>query len=517
MEEETEIASLEPRKETLDLYEKALATAKPIVLISDMFLPRYLIEKCLNKFGIQEWDGIFLSNEIGLRKDNGSLYKHVLIHYAIEPDNLLMIGDNERSDVQIPIDMGAAFLHLFKPVELARGLPRFSNLIAQHERRDNCDAEITLGMVVRKNFAPIRYQTFDPDSLVEAEPYNWGYSLVGPLLMSFVQWVYQKAREDGLDRLYFLSREGKIIKQVYDCWTEGDKNAPKSDYLVVSRRAAGMAAISKLEDILEIAKTTYFPNAIEKFLITRYGVTLPEEQWERYANSLGMGRTATISVEGRKINHLLPLLQALERMIIAKALNERASLFPYLIEKGLNRDDRQAVVDIGYGGSVQGYLNKLLLQKVHGYYLMTDERIEKVENAYGVFIRSCFLGRTKQPPKTSIMYRRSFEVEKLLGSNEPQIEFYEIDSAGNILGHYRDLLPQEIESVIIRNQLQEGVMDFTREACRIRERILPDIQPSKWTGQMIMEAFLKNLSERENCLLSKFVLDDHYCGRDLVI
>ena len=516
MEEEIEEASLEPRREALDLYERALATGKAVVFISDMFLPRSLIEKCLDKYGIRNWDRIFLSNEVGLRKDTGNLYKHVLDHYSIEPDQLLMIGDNERSDVQIPCDMGAAFIHLIKPTELSRGLPRFSNIIVQHEHRGNSDAEITLGMVIRKNFTSIHYQTFDPDSLIDVEPYNWGYSLVGPLLISFVQWLYQKAREDGLDRLYFLSREGKIIKQVYDCWTEGDKKAPKSDYLVVSRRAAGVAAISKLDDILDIAKTIYFPNTIEKFLITRYGISLPDKQWEKYEHSLGIGRTTTISVEGRQINRLLPLLQTLEPVIIAKAQNERTTLFRYLNDKGLNLDDRQAVVDIGYGGSVQGYMNKLLSRKVHGYYLMTDERIEKVVNAYAVIIRSCFSGRTKQPSETSTMYGRSFELEKLLGSNESQIEFYDVDSSDNLKGHYRDLLSQEIESATIRNQLQEGVMDFVREAFQIRESMLPDFQPSCWTAQMIMEAFLTQLSKKETDLFSKFVLDDHYCGRDLV-
>ena len=209
LEIDIEEASLEPRKQALDLYRRALSTGKPVVFISDMFLPRPQIEKWLGRNGFQNWDGIFLSNDIGIRKDSGDLYKHVLAKYAIEPAGLLMIGDNERSDIQIPCDMGAAFIHLFKPVELARGIPRFSNLISSHEHNGNTDAEVTLGMVVRKNFSIIHYPEFDPASLITTEPFNWGYSLVGPLLLSFVQWLYKNAQDDGVARLYFLSREGK--------------------------------------------------------------------------------------------------------------------------------------------------------------------------------------------------------------------------------------------------------------------------------------------------------------------
>lgn len=516
IEEEVEKASLEPRWEALRIFRAALATGKPVALVTDMFLSRSVIETCLRLNNIDGWDSLFVSNEVGLRKDSGELYQQVLAHYAIGPEEMLMVGDNERSDIQIPCDMGASFLHLLKPVELARGLPRFSGLIASHEQNGNVDAEITLGLVVRKNFSPIHYPTFDPDSLVQVTPSNLGYSLVGPLLVNFAQWLLQKSREDGIERLYFLSREGKLIKQVYDCWSEGQKNAPKSDYLVISRRVAGVAAILTLDDILDIARTIYYPNTIENFLLTRYGLSLSNERWGELAQAEGFDRTTEISVQGKKIEHLVPLLQASKTEIFAKAQNEKSALLRQLAEKGLNFDDRQAVVDIGYGGSVQGYMNKLLSQKVHGYYMITDERAEKVTRAYNVIIRGCFHENVSSASVAPLMSRYSFELEKLLSSDEPQIEYYEIDASGNVIGHYRDLLKEEIECAEIRRQVQEGAMNYAADARRIREKMLPDFQPSCWTAQMLMDAFLTQRSQREIDLLSKIVLDDHYCGRGLV-
>ena len=464
---EVEKALMEPRNEVLRLYSAALASGKPVVLITDMFLPRAMIETYLRENNIEGWDAIFVSNEIGLRKDTGELYKHVLNHYAISPKEMLMVGDNERSDVQIPNDMGASFLHLLKPVELARGLPRFTALVVSHEHTRNIDAEISFGLVVRKNFSPICYQDFDPDSLVQVTPHNVGYSLVGPLLVSFAEWLKQKSQEDGIDRLYFLSREGKLIKQVYDSWTEGEKDAPESEYLIISRRAAGVAAIHKLEDILEIARTIYYSNTIENYLYTRYGLKLNEERWAEIVQAQGWDRATIVSVQGGKVEHLLPLLKVLQPEIFAKAQEERRAFISYLTEKGLLQDNRPAVVDIGYGGSVQGYINKLITKKVNGFYLMTEERSEEVSKTYHVITRGCFHENVTSSSVSPIMLKYRFDLEKLLSSDELQIEYYETDSAGNIKGNFRELLPAEIECIGIRKQLQAGVMDYVNDALRI--------------------------------------------------
>ena len=516
VEEEVEKASLEPRQEVFDIYRTALATGKPVALISDMFLPATFIETCLRENGIDGWDSVFISNEIGLRKENGDLYRYVLKHYGITAREMVMVGDNERTDIQIPSDMGAAFLHLLRPVEFARGLPRFSALIARYEQSRNIDSEISLGLVVRKNFSQIRFPEFDPDSLVPVTPYSIGYSTIGPLLVSFAQWLIQKSQADGIDRLYFLSREGKLIKQVYDLWSSGEINAPQSDYLVISRRSAGVAAIFTLNDIFEIARTVYYSNTIENYLFTRYGIKLSDVRWDEINHAEGWNRTALVKVQGGKIEHLMPLLQALQSEIFARAEKERLALIRYTTEKGLQRDGRQAVVDVGYGGSVQGYLNKLSNQKVNGYYLMTDERSESIARTYHVMIKGCFYENLNSSTIAPIMFKSAFELEKLLSSDEGQIEYYEIETSGNARGIYRELLPEEIECGKIREPLQAGVMNYVDDARRIRDRMLPNFQPSISTAQMLVEAFFTDQSPKENYLLSKIVLDDYYCGLGLV-
>jgi FMN phosphatase YigB (HAD superfamily) len=516
LEEEVEVVSLEPRPEVVALFKKAIQTGKPVVLISDMFLPQALIEKCLLKYDISGWDAIFLSNSIGLRKDSGDLYTYVLKHFKLTQNQLLMVGDNERSDVQIPCDMGAGFIHTIKPGELARGLPRFADLIAEHERKQDPDAELTLGLGLRKAFSPIKFSAFTPESLLDPSFYQWGFGLVGPLLVSFADWLLQKAQADGMERLFFLSREGKIIKQIFDLWVEGKDDAPVSEYLTLSRRAAGVSAITSFKDIIALAQTTYYPNTLESFLQTRYGLSLDEPRWQRISQAFNLNRDSIVSVYDQKVNQLESLLRDITPEILARVQLEKVPLFHYLQEIGLNQDGRRAVVDIGYGGSVQRYLNILLSTQVHGYYMMTEDRSMDVAKVQDVLIRACYLENIDPTATKPIMYRYRFEMEKLLSSDDPQVEYYQIDPNGHAVGQFRPLTPEESGCSEFREQIRQGVLDYTQDARRVNHTMLKDFHPSCWTAGKLMEAFLSQLSEQERLLLSKIVLDDFYCGRGLV-
>ena len=518
MEKEVKIEEglLEPRRDVLNLFNDAIATGKPVVIITDMFLPQKLIEKLLNENGYKGWNTLFVSNKVGARKDNGKLYEIVLSHFGIKPEQLIMIGDNERSDVQIPCDMKSSFLHVLQPVELARGLPRFAPLIMYHEQKADVDSEITLGLVVRKNFSPIVYPSFDPASLVRVEPYNWGYSIVGPLLVSFSEWLLQNSLKDNIEALYFLSREGKLMKEIFDCWCEGLHDVPLTDYLVLSRRAAGVAAINSFDDIVEIAKTEYFPNKVGDFLYTRFGIRLNDNQWKDIEEKFGWSRDTVVEVRQGNIKQLAPLLQFLYETIVDKTRSERQGLLAYLELKGMLKHNQQAVVDIGYGGSAQAYLNKLFLQKVDGYYLMTDYRANKVSKTFGVNLHGCFCENVDKSINAPIIFKFSFEVEKLLSSNEPQVEYYEMDSNYDVQAHYRELTKEEMAPAEIRNEIRRGTLDYTSDARQIRENVLHDFHPSCWTAQMLIETFLSQLSQNEKELFAKLALDDYYCGRGMV-
>ncbi len=516
MEEDVELACVAPRQEVLALFSRALASGKPVALISDMFLSRATIESMLACHGIVGWDRLFLSNEIGLRKDAGQLYDHVFEHYGIRPAEMLMVGDNERSDLQIPCDKGAVGMHVLKPVEFARGLPRLRGLVENTELGRDLQRELTLGLVIQKNFSAIGYSRLDADSLVEPTPYHIGYSVVGPLLTSLCQWLVDSAQRDGIDRLYFLAREGQLIKRVYDIWTAGLSGLPKADYLVVSRRTVSVPMIGNLEDILGIAAPTYFPNTIGNFLFERYGLKPGVERWAELSAQLGWHQDRTVEVFHGQVDHLRPLLMALQDDICARAGVERTALLHYLDSLALGASGRQAVVDVGYGATIQGYLNRLVSHPLHGYYMMTDQRATRVAVANDVIVRGCFLENVEHATTAPPMYLRSFELEKFLSSSDAQVVYYERDAQGCLHAHHREISAAENASIRSREALQEGVIHYAQDACRLRSHVFPGFRPSCELAKSLYEALLAQQSQQEMDMLKLIALDDHYCGRGVV-
>jgi predicted HAD superfamily hydrolase/Tfp pilus assembly protein PilF len=516
LEEDVEKASLEPRSDAVKLFQQALTTGKPVVLISDMFLPRVVIEECLQSNGIKGWNKLFLSNEVGLRKDTGKLYDFVFAHYGISANEMIIIGDNERSDWQIPCDNGAVGIHILKPLEFARGLPRLRQLIETNERSGDINLELTLGLFLQKNFSAISYPDLDPISFVNPNIFNIGYSIIGPLLVGFSHWLLENARRDGIDRLYFLSREGMLMKLIYELWTEGMDDLPQAEYLVVSRRAVSVSMLKSFEDILSIAKTTYFPNTISNFLHVRYGLQLSSERWTQLTSKVQWSKHNLVEVSNQQIKHLLPLLHELKEEIFAKATSEYGPLKAYLEAKGLEHSGRQAVVDVGFSGSIQDKLNQIVDPPLHGYYMITDIKSKKVSKKHNVIIHGCYLENHQLSDNTPLIYLRSFELEKLLSSSDSQINFYDLDDKNNITAHYRKLSKAEIRTAEIREELQKGAIRYTNDAKKIREHILPSYQPSCEVAMQLYDAFFSKISPMETSLLEDICLDDHYCGRGIV-
>jgi len=509
-EENLEINSVSPRIEAINLMNAIKINNLKIILASDMFLSLEKIKGILKNNKIYNYTDVFVSSSLGIRKDTGDLYKHILKVYNVKPEEVAVIGDNERSDMQIPCDMGMVPIHVLRPVELARGLPRWNSLVHAQEQSDNLDDELQLGIVIRKNFSAIELSNLDPQQFVQVTPYHLGYSLVGPLLVSFAQWLLEVSQRDGIQKLYFLSREGKIIKEVFDYWTQDLVNRPISSYLVISRRSASVASISNIEDVFEIARARFFPGKLRNFIFYRYGVDI-------YKLKDIVNVELDIEIKDKNISNIINILKEIYPFILEQAQSERPSLLAYL--KNMNMDDKEfniAVVDIGYGATIQACLNRLIERPVHGYYIMTDERAKSVSDKYKVFVKGWLYENIfMQSPNAPLIAKLSFYLEKVLSACEPQLQRYELRD-GQPVAVYQEQSDAELTAHQIRREIQRGAMDYALEARHVRQTLLPDFQPGKTIPTALWENFLSQMSAQEVALMDKIALDDHYCGRGVV-
>ncbi|AOJ30642.1 rhamnan synthesis F family protein [Burkholderia metallica] len=510
---ELEIQSVRPRREVATLLKFAAQKGKRVILASDMFLTRPVIEEMLKRCGIDGWDHLYLSSEVGVRKDSGKLYEHILAQERITPNQMVMIGDNERSDFQIPADMGIRALHIVKPTNMMRAMPRLTDLVPNAETAPAAD-QFLFGTLASENFGPISYPDFSADDMFGANARAVGYSLLGPVVVAFSEWLRDKVRDNELDRLYFLAREGKFLKQVFDCWQEGQENAVRSEYLLISRRAVTVPCIRTVEDIFDIAAANNFYGAsMAMFLDERFGTVLDDRQWAACERAKVWSRNEPLTIMDHDIDHIRPFLHFITPHILRQASVERESALDYLRDKGLDADGNGAVVDVGYGATIQRHLVKLLDQKVHGLYLMTDTKGQALQASDGVTVAGCFAEGVERAPTAPLMFLNSFLLEKMLSADDEQVIRY----ASSDSVEYREAGDYIDQGRECRHELQQGAMDFVKEAVRFRDEMSGTLQISKTSCEELFSRFVARLSGNEKQVFSALALDDFYCGRGIVV
>lgn len=511
LEREVEVQAVSPREDGVFLFNQALVRGRRIVLASDMYLDHATIESMLQRHGIAGWNALYVSSEIGLRKDTGKLFERILADEGLSPRSVLVVGDNERSDLQIPGDMGAKVIHLMRHPDLAQSLPRLSALMGRAELRSDLGWSVSMGLITRRFFSPVFYDDLDPSALFgRNDAFAIGYGVLGPLVLSFVQWLIREAKRAGHQRLWFLAREGQLIHDVYRVYAAIADGAPEPVYLRLSRRAVSVPAIKDREGIERIASENFGPAPLAMLLQERFGIDVAE------ASADGVRTGDTVTIRAGRIDDVAPALQALEGRIHAQAAEEREPLSRYLESLGWVHGQPQALVDVGYGGSIQYYLNALLGQPVQGYYMMTNHRTEALRSRFGVECAGCFHENVDLTADLPRMYHHNFMLEKLMSSDDAQVVRYRLDEAGKAMPEYRGLSEAELAARPLRARIREGAMAFVEDFVDTSRRLGVGVECPVELSRTLYELFAEDASPVERSLLAGLSLDDHYCGRGVV-
>lgn len=173
-----------------------------VVLISDMYLDAATLRRILCSIdSIFQKIPIYVSSEYGVTKSGGKLYRLVQETEKVESRNWVHYGDNKESDMLIPRIMGIE-THLCR----MPGLEEWELEIASKcNIKYNLDLQIFLGMAryVRQN------RKLETSTRI-------GLSLGGMALYPYVEWILRKCGDLNINRLYFIARDGYVIKGMAD-------------------------------------------------------------------------------------------------------------------------------------------------------------------------------------------------------------------------------------------------------------------------------------------------------------
>ena len=360
-----EIDMLYSIEETRSIIEQLRKEGIKILFVSDMYLPHAIINTILKKNGlIQEEDNLFVSSCLRKTKHTGTLYSHILNELKIKKCEIIHIGDNYHSDYKVPNRMGIKSFY-FNPVKL-NYFERDLFLRKSDYNYLNNHIENTIGM------SKITRNSYHSSNNKEKFLYETGCSFIGPIYLNFVIWVLKKAESDKIGSLYFLSRDGKIFWEIAKIISEKMGINIKLKYLYSSRRAFSFPLINSLnEQNLDILFKKLDKITINH-IIQRLGIETDTIESEFGMLKIPFDKdlnTREISEIKEKIRNSKKIIHDLE--ICNKRKNEL--LFDYIKQEGF-LDQKSALVDVGWTGTIQDGIFNLLLQNGHdnvhlvGYY-----------------------------------------------------------------------------------------------------------------------------------------------------
>lgn len=347
--------------------------------------------------------------------------------------------------------------------------------------------------------------------LFGGKPYNLGYYAGGMLMLPFVQWIIEVAREMGLQDLYFLSRDGHIIKRVYELLAPYYDGAPKAHYLLASRRAFNNASLHSNEDILESLVGSFLTGSPKSILESRFGVVWGAEQ-DNACVDAGFSNGEILcdfelAQERKKLSDFL-LSQC--DAILSQARTERSALCAYLKE-ACPVGNKSAVVDIGHSASLQKSLQRLLDdQNIAGLYFMTFEKAREAHSAQAP-VRGWF-GEFVDPDHECREYCENIGMfEFLFLNDEDSLSHFEmINDEAPTTPVYVDEPPSDRKALAAK--VHDGIEKFTKDVIEaLGDRVVEfSLQRDEATRAMI--EFVCRPSQVDARMVSNVLFFDGYAG-----
>jgi HAD superfamily hydrolase (TIGR01549 family) len=358
---ECELAICTRHEEMIKWFDYAKSKNKHIIIASDMYLPREVIEKILVKSGIVGYKKLYISSHLRLTKYSGSMYKHIAEELGCKNCDILHIGDNIVSDIKRAASLGLNTFHV-----KGSGEGSISKKV-KNKLRKNISTQDIVENIVNK-FIDNKLKA---DKTNNNEYYRFGYKYFSLLIYGYLQWINEYCSTHNIEHLYFLSRDGYVLNKAYN---EGfiAKKKINSSYLYVSRRALIPPSIDRSMDAEQII---YFLGIGRKDTVNSFfnRVGLKAEDYIEQIRSCGYEKDSLLHLD-KKMNNFKKLFDITKGDIIETSERERINLLQYLQENKFFDFRNVGIVDVGWRGSLQYALNRLMKKSnydinIHGFYL----------------------------------------------------------------------------------------------------------------------------------------------------
>lgn len=462
LEEETleyDISSI--RKSGQELFNFAHALNKKVILVSDMYLEKEIMEKILSKHGYFGFNKFYLSSDIGLTKNTGALMQYVLDDLHIAPNKILHIGDTWNNDIEKPKNLGFHTFFLPKALEamgnringistnncISIGDFACSDIVNREKYKKSIGFGSMLSVVANKYFDnPYRY--FNAETDFNQDPYFIGYYPVGMHVFGFVKWLIEQSIKYGYKKLYFMSRDGYLPMLVYKKLSALYPNAPEAEYLYTSRKALMPYILNSPYDLYEMPIEVKGHTPLTVYDLLKFcSREVTKDEFHALLKKSGIKADAKFDNICAYNNFITCFIK---HLYDSNKHNEAKSLCHAYYSK---IETTSATVDMGYSGRIQGAVSLAAGHGIDVFFIHSDEKKHLEEsNAKGFHIHSFY----DFSPCISGVFR-----EHLLSSLEPSCIGFEME---------KDMVKPQFEEDtkiyqdrFVVEKIHRGALDFATD------------------------------------------------------
>lgn len=426
---------LVPRKDMRILLQELKKKNKKVILVSDMYLTKKVIIDVLNNCGYKDlYDALYLSCDVNKRKDSKTMWTFLK---EIHPkEKILHLGDNDLSDVQYPKEFGIDTLKICSSKELLSKCSLYPSLEGLINERTLSDS-ILLGLVFNNKIFNSPFADLSIDSLE-----NFAYSFHAPIITEFLKYVI----DSGKNNLLFLAREGYYFCKLYKEFCKLNKIEEKDYYyFLASRKATNTATINGEDDVYKLLKNDY-NGSIHNFVSKNFNIEIEED----YEITLPQDYDKAYATIKKYIKEIMKSVKS-ENKCYIKYIKE---LIPNYKKEELN------VIDLGYSGSIQYNLSKLLDKHINGYYLTNSSSVKK----YYSDSKLNFYFDINDDKEFEKIYHYSLILEYFLTAPYGQLQRF-IETKKGVKPEYNDEILDELKKSslnVIYNSIGEYFKDIKR-------------------------------------------------------
>ncbi len=347
------------RNTAMDPILEALA-GRTIIFASDFYLPSEAIQRLLTVNGIDcHFARTYSSCEDGRAKRSGAMFTRILDDLGVDPRDIVHVGDNKAADVTAATKAGITAV--YHEVERSAAL---DTAVEDRLAGDDDTYEPFIGASLAKTEASLPALETTQDELRRL-----GVRFA-PVAVGLALRIIEEAVTNGVDRIFFFTREGLFLKQLVDQIIEADPytvDYPETELLEVSRKATFAASLSAFtaDELMRIwtVYSTQSPRGLAASLnlnaegteqvFAKQGLDFDEPvryPWQNDQFKRAMTDPAFVAETERSI------------------LSQRDLLKSYVAGKGIDSGNPM-IVDLGWRGTIQDNLSRALDLPLRGVYL----------------------------------------------------------------------------------------------------------------------------------------------------